>query len=103
MRKKGKVKTVHPEVQGLLLPLLVNSGVTLTQAKAPAIHLSISNSRINGQLKKSKNHTSVNGTTPEHSPVYVYFQFRGFLSPMLMPGMNTAFINNWTSHGPSIL
>lgn len=104
MRKKSRVKTVHPEGQGRLLPLLVDAEVILIQAKAPATNdLSTSNSRINGQLKKSKNQTSLHRTSPKHSPVYDYFQFRGFLSPMLMLGMNTAFTNNWTSHGPSIL
>lgn len=63
MRKKDRVKTIHPGVQGLLLPLLAGTRVILFQAKAPAIHFSISSSRINGQLK-SKNHTSLNGTSP---------------------------------------
>lgn len=34
-------------------------------AKSPADHLLISNSRINGQQKKSKNQTSLAGTSPE--------------------------------------
>lgn len=89
-------------MQGLLLPQLVDAGVILIHTKAPAIHLSTSNSRINGQLNNRKNQMILNGTSPEHSPVCDYFQFRGFLSPMLSR-MNTAFTNNWTSHSPSIL
>lgn len=69
MRKKDRVKKIHQDVQGLLLPMLVDAWVI--QAKAPAIHFSISN----GQLKKSKSHTSRNGTSPEYSPICDYFQF----------------------------
>lgn len=104
MRKKGRVKTVPPGGKGPSAPTASGCrGYSYSGqgSSNPFVHLH--NSRINGQLKKSKNQTRPNATSPEHSPVYDYFEFRGFLSPTLLPGMNTAFINNWTSHGPSIL